>query len=169
MAALEIEGVRFRLVDTAGLRESEDKIEKIGIERAKRLVRSADLLLFLSEEWTKEDDALLSEWEGLPRLIVCTKRDLGRGFPADAIVSSRTGEGVEELKRLLYERGVGETLACGTGACAAVVAGIRRGALDRAVEVEMRGGRLKISWASESESVFLTGPAQSVFKGEMEI
>lgn len=106
---LEIEGVRFRLVDTAGLRESEDKIEKIGIERAKRLVRSADLLLFLSEEWTKEDDALLSEWEGLPRLIVCTKRDLGRGFPADAIVSSRTGEGVEELKRLLYERGVGES------------------------------------------------------------
>lgn len=74
-----------------------------------------------------------------------------------------------EARLRVYERGVGETLACGSGACAAVVAGIRRGALDHAVEVEMRGGTLRISWDGADGHVFLTGPAVTVFKGEIEI
>lgn len=72
----------------------------------------------------------------------------------------------------VYERGVGETLACGTGACAAVVAGIRRGALDAAVEVEMAGGLLRIEWnglEEEGAPVYLTGPAVIVFKGEIDL
>lgn len=69
----------------------------------------------------------------------------------------------------VYERGVGETLACGSGACAAVVAGIRRGALDNAVEVEMRGGTLRITWDGADGHVFLTGPAVTVFTGEIDI
>lgn len=69
----------------------------------------------------------------------------------------------------VYERGVGETLACGSGACAAVVAGIRRGALDNAVEVEMRGGALRITWDGADGHVFLTGPAVTVFTGEIDI
>lgn len=69
----------------------------------------------------------------------------------------------------VYERGVGETLACGSGACAAVVAGIRRGALDNAVEVEMRGGTLRITWDGADDHVFLTGPAVTVFTGEIDI
>ncbi len=69
----------------------------------------------------------------------------------------------------VYERGAGETLACGSGACAAVAAGIRRGALDRDVEVSMRGGELKVSWDGADGHVFLTGPAAVVFKGEIEI
>ena len=69
----------------------------------------------------------------------------------------------------VYERGVGETLACGSGACAAVVAGIRRGALDDAVEVEMRGGTLRITWDGADGHVFLTGPAVTVFTGEIDI
>lgn len=69
----------------------------------------------------------------------------------------------------VYERGVGETLACGSGACAAVVAGIRRGALDNAVEVEMRGGTLRITWDGVDGHVFLTGPAVTVFIGEIDI
>ncbi len=69
----------------------------------------------------------------------------------------------------VYERGVGETLACGSGACAAVVAGIRRGALERIVEVDMRGGRLKISWPADDAPVFLTGPAVTVFHGEIDV
>ena len=69
----------------------------------------------------------------------------------------------------VYERGAGETLACGTGACAAVVAGVLRGLLDREVTVTARGGNLGISWAGEGTPVMMTGPAESVFEGEMEI
>lgn len=69
----------------------------------------------------------------------------------------------------VFERGAGETLACGTGACAAVVAGIRRGLLASPVAVSMRGGELQISWAGEGQAVYLSGPAVSVFDGEIEI
>lgn len=69
----------------------------------------------------------------------------------------------------VYERGAGETLACGTGACAAVVAGIRRGLLDSPVRVSARGGELSIAWAGPGQSVYLSGPAVSVFEGEIEI
>jgi diaminopimelate epimerase len=69
----------------------------------------------------------------------------------------------------VYERGAGETLACGTGACAAVVAGIMRGLLDPRVRVTTRGGDLGISWAGAGLSVMMTGPAQTVFAGEIEI
>ena len=69
----------------------------------------------------------------------------------------------------VWERGAGETLACGTGACAAVVAGIRLGRLDHEVDVETRGGRLTIAWAGGSAPVFMTGPAVTVFEGELEL
>ena len=69
----------------------------------------------------------------------------------------------------VFERGAGETLACGTGACAAVVAGIRLGWLDRRVEVDTRGGRLLIEWPADDASVLMTGPAQTVFEGEIEL
>ena len=68
----------------------------------------------------------------------------------------------------VYERGAGETLACGTGACAAVVAGIRAGLLDAAVEVQARGGQLRIEWDGQG-SVFMTGPATTVFEGSIEL
>ena len=74
------------------------------------------------------------------------------------------------LRLRVYERGAGETLACGTGACAAVVAGIRLGWFDGAVEVHTRGGRLRIEWAGdESDHVYMTGPATTVFEGEIEL
>jgi len=69
----------------------------------------------------------------------------------------------------VYERGAGETLGCGTGACAAVVAGIMRGLLDREVTVTTRGGDLGISWAGEGKPVMMTGPAVTVFEGEIEL
>ena len=71
------------------------------------------------------------------------------------------------VKLRVYERGAGETLACGTGACAAVVAGIRRGSLDSPVRVSARGGELSIAWAGEGQPVYLSGPAVTVFEGEM--
>jgi len=73
------------------------------------------------------------------------------------------------IKLRVYERGAGETLACGTGACAAVVAGIRRGLLDSPVRVSARGGELRIAWAGEGKPVYLSGPAVTVFEGEMEL
>ena len=69
----------------------------------------------------------------------------------------------------VYERGAGETLACGTGACAAVVAGIARGLLTSPVTVQTRGGDLTIRWDSAAEPVLMTGPAQTVFEGELEL
>ncbi|TXF99351.1 diaminopimelate epimerase [Massilia arenae] len=73
------------------------------------------------------------------------------------------------IRLRVHERGAGETLACGTGACAAVVAGIRRGLLDSPVRVSARGGELSITWAGAGQSVYLSGPAVSVFEGEVEI
>ena len=73
------------------------------------------------------------------------------------------------VKLRVYERGAGETLACGTGACAAVVAGIRLGLLDACVHVHTRGGVLTIEWAGEGASVFMTGPAVTVFSGEIDL
>jgi diaminopimelate epimerase len=69
----------------------------------------------------------------------------------------------------VYERGVGETLACGTGACAAVVAGVMRGLLHPKVTVTTRGGDLGISWAGGNAAVMMTGPAVTVYEGEIEI
>jgi len=73
------------------------------------------------------------------------------------------------LRLRVHERGAGETLACGTGACAAVVAGVRLGWLDAAVTVHTRGGELLIEYAGTDASVFMTGPAQTVFEGEIEL
>lgn len=75
----------------------------------------------------------------------------------------------QQIKLRVFERGAGETLACGTGACAAVVSGIRRGLLTSPVKVQTRGGELSIAWAGSSSQVLLTGPAVTVFEGEIEL
>jgi diaminopimelate epimerase len=73
------------------------------------------------------------------------------------------------IRLRVFERGAGETLACGTGACAAVVAGILRGLLDSPVRVSTRGGDLAIAWAGAGQPVMMTGPAVAVFHGEIEL
>jgi len=73
------------------------------------------------------------------------------------------------IKLRVFERGAGETLACGTGACAAAVAGISRGLLDSPVTVHARGGDLVIRWEGEGKPVLMTGPAVTVFEGEVEL
>ena len=73
------------------------------------------------------------------------------------------------IKLRVYERGAGETLACGTGACAAVVSGIRRKLLDSPVKVQARGGELKISWDGDGHPVIMSGPAIIVFNGEINL
>ena len=91
----------------------------------------------------------------------CFARRVNAGFMQ---VLSRSA-----VRLRVYERAVGETLACGTGACAAVVAGIRLGWLDRRVEVLARGGQLLIEWPQDSAHVLMTGPAETVFEGEIEL
>jgi diaminopimelate epimerase len=73
------------------------------------------------------------------------------------------------IRLRVYERGAGETLACGTGACAAVVSGIRRGLIDSPVRVSTRGGELTIAWAGPGQPVLMTGPAVTVFEAEIDI
>ena len=73
------------------------------------------------------------------------------------------------IRLRVYERGAGETLSCGTGACAAVVAGIRRGLLDSPVNVATRGGVLTIRWEGDDQPVMMTGPAITVFTGEINL
>lgn len=74
-----------------------------------------------------------------------------------------------QVRLRVYERGAGETLACGTGACAAVVTGIRQGLLDARVQVATRGGMLQIDWAGDDAPVMMTGPATRVFESEIDI
>lgn len=77
--------------------------------------------------------------------------------------------GRDHIRLRVYERGVGETPACGSGACAAVVAGRRRALLDESVIVDLPGGRLRVEWSGNAQPVYMTGPAQSVFDGELKV
>ena len=73
------------------------------------------------------------------------------------------------IRLRVFERGAGETLACGTGACAAVAVGRRWGVLDQEVAVDLPGGRLTITWTGENDPVRMTGPAERVFEGRIEL
>jgi diaminopimelate epimerase len=75
----------------------------------------------------------------------------------------------QQIKLRVFERGSGETLACGTGACAAVVSGIQSGQLTSPVKVSARGGELSIAWQGGDSAVMMTGPAVTVFTGSITI
>lgn len=110
------------------------------------------------------DSAPVRQWGPLIESHVRFPQRVNAGFMQ---IVSRS-----EIRLRVWERGAGETLACGTGACAAVVAGIRQGWLDEAVEVHTRGGRLRIEWAMSQgldAPVRMTGPATRVFEGEIDI
>lgn len=92
-----------------------------------------------------------------------------RRFPNKVNVGFMQVQARNRIRLRVWERDAGETLACGTGACAAVVAGIRRGLLDEEVEVQARGGTLTIAWPGGDASVFMTGPAETVYSGEIEL
>ncbi len=88
------------------------------------------------------------------------------GFPDSCNVGFMQVVGPDQIRLRVFERGVGETLACGSGACAAVVTGIRRGQLQHRVRVSLPGGALVIEWPDPAGPVWMTGPAQFVFEGE---
>jgi diaminopimelate epimerase len=90
-------------------------------------------------------------------------------FPEGVNVGFMQVSGRDRIRLRVFERGAGETLACGTGACAAVVIGRCRGQLDEQVEVQLPGGMLSIAWAGEGSPVWMTGPATRVFEGQIEL
>lgn len=90
-------------------------------------------------------------------------------FPARVNVGFMQIIDRQYVKLRVYERGAAETLACGSGACAAVVAGIEQGLLESTVDVDLPGGRLKIAWAGRGFPVFMTGPAVTVYEGQIRI
>jgi len=86
-------------------------------------------------------------------------------FPNRVNVEFITVEGRDRIRQRTWERGTGETLACGSGACAVAVTSMLRGVVDRKVRIELRGGTLEIEWADDDAHVFMTGPAATVFEG----
>lgn len=90
-------------------------------------------------------------------------------FPERANVGFMQVVARDHIRLRVYERGAGETLACGSGACAAVVAGRQRDLLNSKVKVDLPGGRLIIEWQGETNPVFMTGPAETVFEGSIDL
>ena len=88
-------------------------------------------------------------------------------FPERVKVGFMEVVSLSQINLRVFERGAGETLACGTGACAAVVSGIQRGLLAREVTVKLPGGELLIEWSTDNASVWMTGPTSHVFDGEI--
>jgi diaminopimelate epimerase len=86
-------------------------------------------------------------------------------FPKRVNVEFAEVKSRSHVKARVWERGAGETLACGTGACAAVVAGCLQGLIDDTVTVNLRGGKLRISWAGGESPVMMTGPTTTVYEG----
>lgn len=113
---------------------------------------------------------LVDDVETAPVAAVGPQIERHARFPQRVNVGFLQRVSRSEVRLRVYERGTGETLACGTGACAAVVAGIHQGLLDTQVRVHTRGGLLQIAWAGgEDDSVFMTGPATFVFDGQIEL
>jgi diaminopimelate epimerase len=90
-------------------------------------------------------------------------------FPRGTNVEFMEIVGRGHIRLRVFERGVGETLACGTGACGAVAVGRRHGLLDAEVRVDLPGGTASVEWAGDREPVWLTGPATTVFRGSVDI
>ena len=106
------------------------------------------------------DDVEDCQFERLAPLLECHER-----FPNRVNAGFMQPLTRSEIKLRVFERGVGETLACGTGACAAVVTGIKRDLLDREVTVHLTGGDLQIRWPDNNKPVAMTGPCETVYEG----
>jgi diaminopimelate epimerase len=111
----------------------------------------------------------------VPDVATAPVNDLGAKLESHVFFPQRANIGFMQIvdrktiKLRVFERGAGETMACGSGACAAVVTGIERGLLDENVKVSLPGGELKIQWQGRGFAVFMTGAAESVFEGTIDL
>ncbi|MDP3678052.1 MAG: diaminopimelate epimerase, partial [Methylotenera sp.] len=112
---------------------------------------------------------IVEDIETAPVLALGSKIEVHPRFPERVNAGFMQIVDTHHIKLRVFERGSGETLACGTGACAAVVAGIQLGRLQSPVRVSARGGELHIAWQGGNTAVMMTGPAVTVFTGEVEL
>ncbi len=112
---------------------------------------------------------IVDDTQGAPVQVLGPLLEAHERFPARANVSFMQVLSRSEIQLRVYERGVGETEACGSGACAAVVHGIQTGLLDSAVTVHLPGGKLSVNWEGGEERVWLGGPTSTVFEGTIHI
>lgn len=109
--------------------------------------------------------------EDVNKFDICkygAKLEVNKAFPKKANIEFINVIDDKTLKMRVWERGAGETLACGTGACAVTVAAILNGYTERTVTVHLLGGDLKIEWSKNDNHVYMTGPATTVFEGEID-
>jgi diaminopimelate epimerase len=112
---------------------------------------------------------LVADVDTAPVAIVGPQVEHHARFPRRVNAGFMQVQDRTHVRLRVFERGAGETLACGSGACAAVVAGIRLGLLDARVDVQTRGGLLTIAWDGMGSPVMMTGPATTVFEGVIDI
>lgn len=112
----------------------------------------------------ESNDVAAADVDGVGELLTRHER-----FPKGVNVGFMEILSQDHIKLRVYERGAGETMACGSGACAAVVVGRLQGKLARQVNVDLPGGRLSISWEGEGKPLWMTGPAQQVYDGQIQV
>lgn len=112
---------------------------------------------------------LVDDVNNAPVAVVGAEMESHSLFPQRANIGFMQIINRQQVKLRVYERGAAETLACGSGACAAVVVGIELGLLDQTVQVSLPGGDLKINWQGRGQPVLMTGPAVSVYEGQINL
>ena len=160
----EPERVPFAIKGLEGRREGADTLWPLDVNGATRWISVVSM-------GNPHAVQVVDNVEDFPVLVEGPVIERHARFPQRVNAGFMQIVGRSEIKLRVYERGAGETLACGTGACAAVAAGIRRGLLDAPVLVHTHGGKLTITWDSTQEGapLLMAGPAATVFEGEIEL
>lgn len=169
MGAPELEPVKVPF-DTTGLRgktEGRDTLWPLYLEHAGREGKTT--YISVVSMGNPHAVQVVDNVDAAPVAVDGPLIEQHKRFPARVNAGFMQVVGRHHVRLRVYERGAGETLACGTGACAAVVAGILRGLLDSPARVQARGGEMTIAWGGEGQPVMMTGPAVSVYEGEIEL
>ena len=177
-------------IKTLELNTKEGKVETVKVDMGEPILNPKEIPVILDEEPVKN---LMLEAEGKKFKFTCVSMgnphaitkvedtekfdvekygkvlEVDKAFPNKTNVEFIQIVDKNHIKMRVWERGAGETLACGTGACASAVACYLNGKTDRNVEVELLGGKLYIEWNEENNHIFMTGPAVTVFEGMLEI
>ena len=183
----------LKIETLAGVKElklnlKEGKVDTVRVDMGEPILEAEKIPVVSSEKMAKNLELEIEEREfnftcvsmGNPHAITFienvenfevekygSKIEVNKRFPKKTNVEFIEIVNKEYIKMRVWERGAGETLACGTGACASVVAGIINNLIERKVTVELLGGILEIEWNKEDNHIYMTGPAVTVYEGEL--